>query len=139
QGDKSLPMERVYRHISWSGPYLQPYQDFTLDEHLKLHFRFRKCLVDDPSELINILELEPHRDKKLRFYSSGMLQRVKVGTALFTSSDVLLLDEPTSNMDPGNASRMLNLIEQYRENRCYVLASNMPREYEGFEQKLQLG
>lgn len=133
-----LPLAQLYRHLSWSGPYLDPYFELTLREHLDLHFRFRECLLPDPYELIDLLDLRAHRDKPLRRYSSGMLQRVKVGTALFTRSALLLLDEPTSNMDQANADRILGLIAEHTRQRLFVLASNLAREYEAFQAVIRL-
>lgn len=136
--DKKINGEQFFQHLSWSGPYIDLYQDLTFEEHLKLHFRFKKCLLDQPEEIIDILNLRPHKDKKLRFYSSGMQQRAKVGLALFTQSNLLLLDEPTSNMDADNAKLMLDLIETHLGDRILVLASNMEREFHTFEQVLRL-
>jgi ABC-type multidrug transport system ATPase subunit len=133
-----LSLSQLYAHLSWSGPYIEPYPELTLREHLDLHFRFRRCLLPDHRDLIDLLDLQAHRDKPLLRYSSGMLQRVKVGTALFTQANLLLLDEPTSNMDPGNAARMLSLIKAYTQDRLFVLASNLDREYEPFERIIRL-
>ncbi len=135
---KKLNAEHFFQHLSWSGPYIELYQDLTFAEHLRLHFRFKKCLFDQAEEIIDLLHLRPHKDKKLRFYSSGMQQRAKVGLALFTQSRLLLLDEPTSNMDSENASRMLELIETHLGDRILVLASNMEREFHTFEKVLRL-
>ncbi len=138
-GEKAVNTEAVYRYLSWSGPYVDLYQDLTMEEHVKLHFQFRKCLLDHPNDLLEVLDLKAHKDKKLRFFSSGMQQRAKVGIALFTAGDLLLLDEPTSNMDTDNAQRMLSLIDQHLGDRTYVLASNMKREFEDMEHVLNLG
>ena len=137
--NKQLPVEQVYQYLSWSGPYIELYQDLNLVEHIRMQFRFKDCLLDDPMEIISILDLESHRNKKLRFYSSGMQQRAKVGLALFTQSELLMLDEPTSNMDRTNAERMLKLIDAYLGERIMVLASNMEREYQPLEKVLTLG
>ena len=136
---KKLSPDAIYRHLSWSGPYVDLYHDLTITEHLKLHFQFRTCLLADPLELLEVLDLKAHRDKKLRFFSSGMLQRAKVGVALFTQGDLLLLDEPTSNMDTDNAQRILSLIDQHLGGRTYILASNMKREFEDMDHVLNLG
>ncbi len=137
-GGKRIPLDKIYRHISWTAPYLDIYPDLNFLEHLRLHFRFKTCLLESPEAVIDRLRLSPHKDKKLRYYSSGMLQRAKVGIALFTQSDILLLDEPTSNMDSQNAQRMLELIRTYSKGRLLILASNMDREYEGTEHLLRL-
>lgn len=135
---KKIDPELFFRQISWSGPYVELYQDLSFAEHLRLHFRFRKCLLGSEEEVIERLQLGPHRDKKLRFYSSGMLQRAKVGLALFTQSEVLMLDEPTSNMDRDNARRILGLLESHLGDRIFILASNMEREFGSFSNILRL-
>lgn len=135
---KPLPLAQLYRHLSWAGPYLDLYPELTFREQVALHFRLKACLLDSQEELIALLELEPHQDKPLQWYSSGMLQRAKVGLALFTRSHLLLLDEPTSNMDQHNANRILDLIARYTKNRLWVLASNLPREYERLDEAIYL-
>ncbi|MCB0835996.1 MAG: ATP-binding cassette domain-containing protein [Bacteroidetes bacterium] len=138
RGKQKVSVDHFYRYISWAGPFTTLYPDLTISEQVNLHFQFKSCLIDKPAQLIDILDLTSHQDKKLRFYSSGMLQRAKVGLALFTQSDVLLLDEPTSNMDPENAEKILGLIENHLGDRTYVLASNMEREFQSFDHILRL-
>lgn len=138
KGKMRVQTDHIYKYLSWAGPFTDLYPDLTLEEHVKLHFRFHKCKLPHPQDLIHLLKLEEHKDKMLRYYSSGMLQRVKVGLALFSQSDILILDEPTSNMDPTNAQWMLNLIEENLGDRIYVLASNMEREYQAMSRILHL-
>ncbi|WNJ18839.1 ATP-binding cassette domain-containing protein [Pontibacter sp. G13] len=134
-----LSLQQAYQYISWSGPYIDLYEDLTFPEMLELHFTFKECLLDAPQDAIELLQLGTHSHKPLKFYSSGMMQRAKVGLALFSKSEVLILDEPTSNMDAGNASRMLQLVEDYLGDRIFVLASNLEREYGTFEAVRHLG
>lgn len=136
--DKKIPHAQMYQHVSWTGPQLQLYPDLSLWEHLALHFRARRCLLGSLNEVIEVLKLSADADKALRFYSSGMYQRVKLGLALFSQSDLLLLDEPTANMDEQNAAYALDLIREFRGNRVFVLASNLEREY-GQMPQLRLG
>lgn len=134
-----IEADRVYQHLSWTGPQVEPYVELSLREQIALHFRFKRCILPQPEAIIDILNLGAHADKPLQVYSSGMLQRMKVGLALFTASDMLLLDEPTSNMDEANAAFMLELIAQHIGERVYVLATNLSREYAQFDQVLTLG
>jgi ABC-type multidrug transport system ATPase subunit len=134
-----LPLEKLYRHLSWSGPYVELYSDLTLREQIDLHFRFNACRLPAPLDLIELLDFQAHQHKPLRWYSSGMMQRLKVGLALFTRSELLLLDEPTSNMDQANAQRMLALIAEHTQDRLFVLASNMDREYQSAGHIIHLG
>lgn len=130
---KRIPMDHWYRYLSWASPAQNLYLDFTLREHLQIHFSLKPCLLKDPYHIIDILNLSQHQDKKLRFFSSGMLQRVKIGIALFTKSSILLLDEPTSFMDEKNTAHTLELIHTYAGKRIYILASNIPKEYASFQ------
>lgn len=134
-----LPQAEAYRHLSWAGPYIELYPDLTLAEMIRVHFRFRDCLLPDPGQIPALLDLEGHAHKALRLFSSGMQQRARVGLALLTQSHMLLLDEPTSNMDGGNARRMLDLIQAYRQERILVIASNLERELECTSRQLHLG
>lgn len=138
QAGKRLNVASVYQHISWAGPQVEMYTELSLEELLDFHFRLKPCLLSSPTDIIALLRFEGHSQKPLKYFSSGMQQRAKVGIALLTASPVLLLDEPTSNMDAENARRMLLLIEQYRKGRTFVLASNMEREFQDFEQVLHL-
>jgi len=136
---KAIPLTNAYQHISWMGPYLEVFPELTLHELFRLHFRFKSPIVPSLEELMELLNLSGEKNKMLRYYSSGMMQRAKVGLAIFTQSRVLMLDEPTSNLDKKNASLILDLIEKYLGERIFILASNMEREYENIPRQLKLG
>ncbi len=138
QHSQKLNREKWYRHLSWASPAMDLYTEFSLGEHLALHFSFNTCLLKSFKDIIPLLNLEAHQDKPLRTFSSGMLQKVKIGQSLFTQSSLLLLDEPTSFMDEKNAKLMLELIQAYSKDRILVVASNMKREIELFDRHIQL-
>ncbi len=137
-GDRLIPSAERYRFLSWSAPYISLFPELTIREQFHLQKRFKKELISE-EEFLTILELETHADKPLRFFSSGMIQRAKVGLALFSQSNLLLLDEPTSNMDSHYASLMLRLIKEYQGDRILVLASNLSREYGELSHQIHLG
>lgn len=134
-----VPLSQRYQHISWSGPNLSLFPDLSCSKQLSLHFRFSQNLLGSEEAILDKLSLLPHAHKSLRDFSSGMLQRFMVGLALFSSSSIILLDEPTSNMDEDNASFILDLIDIYRENRILVVASNLPRDFRGETPGIVLG
>ncbi|MEO0473958.1 MAG: ATP-binding cassette domain-containing protein [Bacteroidota bacterium] len=138
RGSQRIPLDQLYRSISWAAPYIDAYEDLNLEELFSLYFQLKTCLLPSQEAVIRTLNLWEDRTKPLKFYSSGMLQRAKVGMALFTKSDVLLLDEPTANMDDANANRMLGLIDEYAAGRMLVLASNMTREFARFDHVIRL-
>lgn len=137
-GEKTIPAVERYQHLSWSAPYLSLFPELTLREQLRLQERFRKTTVSE-DEFFQLLELKQDADKPLRYYSSGMAQRAKVGLALFADSSLLLLDEPTSNMDDYFSGLMLDLIRTCSKDRILVLASNLVREYGEFDRQIHLG
>jgi len=127
---QTLEPEQWFRHLAWSAPYIELPSELTLLEFLTQHFKMKKMLtgfsIDD---IIETLGFQDDRNKPLRHFSSGMMQRVKTGTAIMTAVPVVLLDEPTANMDPKNTARMLELIQKFKGDRLIIIASNIPEEY----------
>jgi ABC-type multidrug transport system ATPase subunit len=134
-----IPPESVYQRISWAGPSVELYPALTVEETFSLHFRFKSCLLAGGMvEWLELNRLQAHRTKALRQLSSGLLQRVKVGLALFTRSDLLLLDEPTGYMDTESIDHTLNLLAEWTGNRLLLLATNDPRERDFCPHRLTL-
>ncbi|MDZ7848942.1 MAG: ATP-binding cassette domain-containing protein [Owenweeksia sp.] len=76
------------------------------------------------SQLLEHSLLYNAAQKEIRNFSSGMRQRLRLGLALFTKSDLILLDEPTSNLDPQGVIWYRELIEKERDDRTLVIGSN---------------
>ncbi|MDO9511862.1 MAG: ABC transporter ATP-binding protein [Bacteroidales bacterium] len=120
-----IETDKVYRHITLSAPYLELPEEFTLRELLDFHFSLKSPYNDlTPEEITEILRLKSSRNKPLRYYSSGMKQRVKLGLAILTRSDLLLLDEPCTNLDKAGMEWYRNLVETYANGRIIVVCSN---------------
>jgi ABC-type multidrug transport system ATPase subunit len=132
---KSIDPEDFYRYLSWSGPYMDLYTDLTLTEAIRLHASLRKMVVD-ARDVPGLLQLEDHANKMLKHFSSGMLHRVKVGLAILTSCELLLLDEATTNMDEANSKLVMDLMAAYLAGRMLVFASNKPEEFGMFERRV---
>ncbi len=78
-------------------------------------------------EVLNYVGLGESRYRKMETYSTGMLQRVKLGQALVHDPKLLLLDEPTNGLDPQGRIEMLELIRQIssRPGVSVVLSSHL--------------
>lgn len=134
-----IPETDWYKSLSISAPYLELPEEFSLLELINFHFRFKSPLNQiQPKELIEILYLEQHLSKPVSNFSSGMKQRLKLGLALFSDVPLVLLDEPTSNLDKKGIAWYSKLIQNYQNNRTLIVCSNEPREYEFCLQKLAL-
>lgn len=117
--------EKLPELISVAAPYLDLFEDLTLGESIDFHFKFRQAKRNlTRAEIIDILELVPHTDKALRYFSSGMRQRVRLGLAILTDSPVLLLDEPTSNLDHNAIAWYKKLLTAESTNRTVIVSTN---------------
>ena len=74
----------------------------------------------------------------LRHFSSGMLHRVKVGLSMFSKSNILLMDEATSNMDEENSRYVMQLLDEIAGQRIVIYASNREKEFGRFSKRLDL-
>ncbi len=114
-----------YKHISFCAPYIDLIEDFSLIEHLEFQLKFRPFLADiTPTQLVERLQLQRFKDRPLKTYSSGMRQRVRLILAIAAKTDLLLLDEPTSNLDPKGKAWYKDLLLEYAGNRSIIVGSN---------------
>ena len=131
--------ENLYTHISICAPYLEVVEEMTVKEFLNFHSQF-KPLVTSVSidEIISIVGLEKAVNKQIRYYSSGMKQRVKLAQCIFSDVPVLLLDEPCTNLDATGVELYNNLVSVYCKKRMVIVSSNDHHEYEFCTGKLNI-
>ena len=122
--------DSIYRQVSICAPYLEVVEEMTLREFLDFHLDFKPFLTGITTEkIISILGLEKAAGKQIRYYSSGMKQRVKLGQAVFSDTAIVLLDEPCTNLDTAGIELYHQLISDYRKDRLVVVSSNDEVEY----------
>lgn len=125
-----VPEEGWYRLTGISAPYLELIEEFTLSESIDFHIRFRPFTEGlTRPEFISRLGLEKHSDKYIRDFSSGMKQKLKLGFAFFTRNEVLILDEPTANIDQKGYEWYMEEVQKLLPERVVIISSNEPREY----------
>lgn len=126
-------VEHVYNQFVFCTPYQELIEQMTLSELLVFHQSFKKFIPEVNADFIlNILNFD--KEKLIKDYSSGMKQRVKLALAFFSNAPVILLDEPSTNLDAKGVNWYLNLVENYTKKRTLIIASNIEREY-GFCKK----
>jgi heme exporter protein A len=124
--DRVIKSEDLYQNVGLVSPYLQLYEEFSGLENLRLAADIRGIsnTGEELSDLLSRVSLFHRRNDEVRAYSSGMKQRLKYAFALSHSPSVLILDEPTSNLDVEGLSMVRSIIEEQRKRGIIVLATN---------------
>ena len=129
-GNKQLANEEVYKQVAFCAPYLDVIEEMTLLEFLQFHNQFKPFLPSiTPKEIISELGLTNAATKQIRYYSSGMKQRVKLAQAIYSDAALVLLDEPCSNLDVKGIELYHSLIQKYCKERLVIVCSNDEVEY----------
>lgn len=127
---QQLPEEDWYQQFSFASPYLELIEEFTLEEAVEFHTKFKTLRHNlAVSDFLKTIHLERHAAKQIRNFSSGMKQRLKLGLAFYSQSEILFLDEPTSNLDHTGFQWYLDLVEKETDGRIILISSNEPKEY----------
>lgn len=128
--DSIIETENLFKHLSYCAPYLDLFEEFTLAESIAFQEKFKPFQPGlDVKKIIELTELEKSKDKQLKYFSSGMKQRVRLALAVLADTPLLLLDEPTSNLDKKAIDWYQKLVTDYSKNRLIIVASNQ-QEYE---------
>ena len=129
----------VFRHIAVCAPYLEIIEEMTASEFLRFHASFKSLLPNvSIKEIIEVIGLHKAADKQIRYYSSGMRQRIKLAQAVFSDVPVLLLDEPCTNLDTTGFALYHQLVETYCKDKLIVVSSNDINEYDFCGERLSI-
>ena len=117
---------KLHNQIGFVSPYLFLYDEFTAEENL-IHFSNIRGISFNKERsdyLLNELKLIDRKSDLVRGYSSGMKQRLKFIFALLHQPPLIILDEPTSNLDNSGKEKVYELIKKEVENNLVIIASN---------------
>ena len=124
----------VRGRIGYLGHEPLLYRDLSARENLLLHARLHRVPEARVGELLATVGLERRADDPLQTYSRGMVQRCAIARTVLHDPELLLLDEPRANLDPGAAE----VLEPLLAGRTRVLTSHDPRDAETADQVLGL-
>ncbi len=120
-----IPADLVYKEMSFSAPYIRIPGALKLREVLDFSGKMKPWRNGLHSSAILALSgLEESADKKIKDFSSGMKQRVKLLLSVLQDSSLLLLDEPTTNLDDRAKAWFKDLLAAHSEDRIVLIASN---------------
>lgn len=138
-GGEIIP-EKLHNHIGFVSPYLVLYEEFSAWENLKIFGEIRGVPFNEERVIYYLSQflLDNRKNDLVKTYSSGMKQRLKFIFALMHSPEVLIFDEPTSNLDEEGKKVVYKIIEDESKNSIVIIASNEERDLALCEEKILL-
>jgi ABC-type multidrug transport system ATPase subunit len=137
ENKKTYPIESIPQSIGLAAPYVDLIEEFSLREHVEFHFKFRATPFS-LDEIIARTNFQFSIDKKVQDFSSGMKQRLKLALAIFAKNKLLILDEPTSNLDQEGIEWYRDQILQKIGTCTIIVASNQRHEYDFISKNIDL-
>lgn len=123
--------DKIYHRIGFVAPYQDLVEELTLKEHIYFHCQLTGSDFQTIEQKLNEhSNLQKSWNKQISYFSSGMKQRVKLAIALFSNNEVLLLDEPTSNLDESGILWFQKEIIKLKGIKTILICSNQKFEYE---------
>lgn len=122
-------IKEPYKQIAFAAPYLELIEEMTATELLDFHSKFKPLTASVP-EILADVSLQKSAHKQIRYFSSGMKQRLKLAQAFYSKSDLLLLDEPITNLDQEGIELYRNLLENQAKGKTIIVSSNDKQEYD---------
>jgi len=131
--DKEIDKNRYFNYIGFVSPYLNLYEEFFPLEHIKIFLDMKACNYDEQIAVnwLKRMNLYKDRFKLISQFSSGMKQRIKYILALITQPEIIILDEPMTNLDDDGFKVVSDIIDEHIENKGgIIIATNDKREME---------
>lgn len=126
-----LEGEEIKRWMGYAAPYVSLYEELSTRENLAFIRRLRKEKSDPQraESLLGWVGLKGHEDQPFGKLSTGQQQRARLSAALIHEPDILLLDEPGSNLDEEGHRLVAQIAGRFRKHsNMLVIASNNPAE-----------
>ena len=136
--DKTIVPTEIYKHISYAAPYIDLINEYSLSELIEFYTSHKSVNENFLKESLKEFKLENNLSKSLKFFSSGMLQRTKLMLALSSETEILLLDEPHTNLDKSGIEVYNHLIQEKLNDCIVILSSNREEEISFCKSRMEL-
>ena len=125
--NKSIEVKQSVGYLPEHNPL---YLDFYVREYLKFHADIHNVGKERIEEVINLVGLIEIKGKKINQLSKGYRQRVGLAAALLHDPEVLILDEPTTGLDPNQLKDIRDLIKEIGKSKTILLSTHIMQEVE---------
>ena len=135
----TISPENFFKYLSIAAPYLEVIEEMSATEFLQFHHKFKPLSAQHSiQEMLSVIGLGTAAHKQIRYFSSGMKQRIKLAQAIFSNTPILLLDEPCTNLDDEGIRLYHQLIEKYCQGRLIIISSNDPQEFDFCKHRISI-
>lgn len=123
--DTVRQMRRVRCRLGYMPGRFSLYQDLTVEENLRFFATLFGTTVAEGYDSVRAIysQIEPFRDRRAGALSGGMKQKLALSCALIHRPEVLLLDEPTTGVDPVSRKELWDMLLTLRERGITVIAA----------------
>ncbi len=128
--DTLLNSLEVKKSVGYLPEHNPLYTDLYVKEYLNFHANIHKVSKNRINEVIDLVGLSPEKGKKINQLSKGYRQRVGLAAALLHNPEVLILDEPTTGLDPNQLADIRNLIKEIGKTKTVLLSTHIMQEVE---------
>ncbi|WP_396145205.1 gliding motility-associated ABC transporter ATP-binding subunit GldA [Flavobacterium sp.] len=128
--DVNENQKAVQQSVGYLPEHNPLYLDLYVREYLEFNADVYKVAKSRIEEVIQLTGLSSESHKKIGQLSKGYRQRVGLATALLHNPDVLILDEPTTGLDPNQLVEIRNVIKNVGKNKTVFLSTHIMQEVE---------
>ena len=125
--EDSVSLKQKIGYLTENNPL---YEDMYIKEYLHFIAQLYKCSQNNINEMIKLTGLENEQHKKILQLSKGYKQRVGLAAALIHNPEIIILDEPTTGLDPNQLQEIRNVIVKCGQNKTVLLSTHIMQEVE---------